>query len=216
MKLKVLVVDLEFAPNQRKVLWRAGLTTIILLAGAGAALAAFPTPQYETGNLLTAASLNSNFGALESRIAAIESPVRLRYTHEGHLAIAQNGDVVVTGWTKDFDSASAFEATGGVFTAPLAGTYLVEATIAWAAASTSAITHRLFISGNSIGQNFLSWSLGDVRTDVPLLQHGSYLTKLAKGDTIYLQVFTDEPVAGDRIIGNDHRANYLQIVRLGD
>jgi hypothetical protein len=69
MKLKVVTVDLELSVRGKQVLGATGLIAIAAVASA-----AVPK-QFVSGEVLTANDLNTNFAALDTRVAAVEGKV---------------------------------------------------------------------------------------------------------------------------------------------
>ena len=141
----------------------------------------------------------------------------MRYTLPTAQTIPLTTDTVLgsasTPWVQVFDTTPAsFNAQSGVFTAPVAGTYLITAAVGYPGMS-SGSTRRFWINGTP-GQNFLDLVAGAFPTS-GYIQHGAYTTQLHAGDTVYLQVFTDEPTATNRTAGGDARSTYIQINRLG-
>ena len=116
-----------------------------------------------------------------SAIAATES-VNCRYYNTAGQAVADAAFPIVTGWTKNFDSHGAFNATTGVFTAPISGVYRVSANI------TS--TSTAFTAGsNRYWQAQIRDSLGGVFSLETKAIQGSFTGYMGSGgsSTVYLK-----------------------------
>src|SRR5678815_1459618 len=106
MKIKVVVVDLELSRRAKRVGMAVALAAVIV-AGAALSRAALTTPLHvwNTGDVLTAADLNNNFGnltGLDGRITAQESKTAI--VHNTTSAYAEHANFC--GITSAFDGAN--------------------------------------------------------------------------------------------------------------
>jgi hypothetical protein len=86
MKLKVVVVDLEVPPAAKHWLLRLGIPALVL--GAAAVAYAGVPITFKSNALLKADDLNTNFSALDARLAALEgtrSGFRAELTNATHV-----------------------------------------------------------------------------------------------------------------------------------
>ena len=104
MKLKVVVVDLEIPPRVRRWALRLGVPALIL--GAASAAVAGTLKSWNAGDVLTAADLNANFAALQTRLAALEA-------HGGQVVWKDaNGAVIpVVGWDLEYGTLYVLDAS---------------------------------------------------------------------------------------------------------
>jgi hypothetical protein len=77
VKITFVTVNLELSARTKRVLLRVALPAALLLGAGGIAYASLPHT-FATGEVLTAANLNGNFQALDSRVGALEGQQSLQ------------------------------------------------------------------------------------------------------------------------------------------
>lgn len=100
--------------------------------------------------------------------------------------------------TKVYDTASDFNATTGVFTAPVAGYYEIKTSVNFSIAS-GAFTYLYVLKNGATytrGQQFINGAAGSVSP------HMSTIVQCAAGDTIQVQL-TNSGAAGTGATGSD-------------
>ena len=72
MKITFVTVDLEVSARTKRTLLRVVLPAVLLLGAGGIAYASIPHT-FASGEVLTAANLNTNFQSLDTRVTALEA-----------------------------------------------------------------------------------------------------------------------------------------------
>jgi hypothetical protein len=147
-------------------------------------------------NLYMPLNVAKNVGTYNNRLLGANTQPSAAAFGAGLTADATNatgdGTAVVfnaSGWTEDFDTATAFDASTGVFTAPLSGQYLFNAQFSLAdlGSAHTALTAHVVVNG----QKYLVAGLnpGAIRTATnTLIVSGTAIVKLTAGDPVYLQI----------------------------
>jgi hypothetical protein len=104
----------------------------------------------------------------------------MQYNNVSGQSIANNSVTGITNWTKNFDSHNAFNATTGIFTAPVSGTYNLATSMAFNANGTG--YREVAVTKNGTSVMILSDIVGSAANG--LVQGGSSLFKLNAGDTL--------------------------------
>ena len=131
MKLKIIVIDFEIPRYVKRWGVRIGLP-VVLLGLSAVAYAGLPKI-WGTGDQLTAADLNADFGYFETalngdgglvtRVTALEArpTVAAKYNTSSQAVGTSPAVLVMT--TKEFDTTSSYSTSTGVFTVPASGYY---------------------------------------------------------------------------------------------
>lgn len=196
MKVQFVVVQLEIpAWAKRRAL------PIALAIGAGSLAYAAPPQTFMSGELLTAAALNANFTELHDRVATLEAPVSARYHIKAAQALPGEAfpalGMPLDYDTKDYDTANAVTpGAGWNFKAPIAGKYLITASVAGncptCASGSVFATIRVAINGvwdfeeNALDTRY-GWAGGNMSLS------GSDVLDLAANDTVSIR-FTENLV----------------------
>jgi hypothetical protein len=170
---------------------------VVLLVGAGTAVLASVPHAFVTNETLTAANLNANFTALDTRLSAVETAQPGKSAFQVHQLLTQNftpgvGSGVLFDQT-DFDLGKEFTTNSGKFTSTTGGIYDVTCTLEWnagpAAGASVYYQTELWINMNTASgvQGTLTTS-GSWPT---VTAHG--LVRLAAGDTLLCQGYQASP-----------------------
>lgn len=208
MKLKLVVVDLEMSPRARRLLLRVGLPIAIVLGG-GAIAYAGNLHTWSPNDPLTAADLNGNFSALDTRITNLEAaPPGLKF--EGFSAAA-NAFPKPAGWAAvianqpvyNTFAGTTYDFASGVFTAPKAGYYRFSLG-GWSSASAASPDTRIGFdfTKNGVGQAISGGQIS--ATDTPLPSF-SYTMHLAVGDKVGVSCYTPGAIT----LGGNGGGDYL-------
>lgn len=160
----------------------AGVATVTAATGTGAPVRATsptlvtPTLGVATATSLTAATLTATGAA------------RVLATNTSGQSIPNGGSTTITGWTTTFDANSNFNAATGVFTAPLAGFYLVTAQIGFNGTMAVGTSIIVPIQANGVPRASGSLIVSNATVTINFVQ-ASALVQLAVGQTITLQAF---------------------------
>jgi hypothetical protein len=116
MKWKVVVIDFELSPRQKRLLLRVGLPVATLVGATAIAYAAVPNV-FVPGQALTAASLNENFARLDSRVTSLETVT----PSAAHANVADTATNATHAMTADTATSATHAATADVASALGAG-----------------------------------------------------------------------------------------------
>lgn len=145
-------------------------------------------------------------------IAATDS-VNARYTNTSAQSISSGSSTTVTGWTKDYDSCNAFNASTGLYTAPVSGKYAIKSHLILASASITTTNYFISIIKNgSIVSTNVQW-VSSTYTGVKGLIIADSLSLLA-GDTVGIQIFQGS--GGSRSLSSNAQDNTFSIERVGN
>jgi hypothetical protein len=97
-------------------------------------------------------------------------------------------------YTKDYDTNNALNATTGVYTVPVAGTYFIHGEVRFDNASASGERVILLTVTGSINKTFELCEVQNVTTSYPARVNGSIQLSLSAGDTIALTVYQDSGI----------------------
>jgi len=154
-------------------------------------------------------------GGLVSDTIIANSNEALTYQNNSQQAFATGVTATITGWTKLSDRLNAnFVAATGVYTAPVAGQYLVSAAATATATIAAGTSHawNLFIQKNAVvvaqGQAFSS----QTATTQFYFSSASILVSLAAGDTIKVQI--NQNIAASLALTSPLSQNWLSIVQI--
>lgn len=111
--------------------------------------------------------------------------------------------------TEIYDTANAYDATTGRFTAPIAGYYAISATCAWAVNSTGIRSIGLYVGGTEMDKTTLGAWNGVVSNLVSVAS-----IYLAAGDTVDVRVLQNSGGALN-LSGNNNYDTVLTIARTG-
>jgi hypothetical protein len=136
--------------KRRRLLW--GGLALLMVVGAGALVRAGVPNTFQSGDLLSADGMNKNFEALDQRIAALEARA---HPASGFLAwLSTTGPTVQTRtFTKisfdqvEFDLASEYNPSTGMFTPKQGGTYLLNCGF-WVGGTTAGSIYNVGIDKN--------------------------------------------------------------------
>jgi hypothetical protein len=125
-------------------------------------------------------------------VVTAPASAKVRSQNASAQSIPNNASTVVTGWTNVFDRTAAFNAATGVFTAPVAGQYLVSAKVQF---NTAAWTLAQFVRV-SIRQNAVIQENGELAAQAtasfPMMVQAASLINCAAGDTIDIAVLQNQ------------------------
>jgi hypothetical protein len=112
-------------------------------------------------------------------------------------SVPNNTDTVIVFNAEDMDTHGAFDTSTGVFTAPVAGTYLVSTSMGFEAGGAGSYTNYCFFEKNNSASNIL---IADARTldgGLSGYMNPSGIVKLAPGDTVRLKAYQNSGSARD-------------------
>lgn len=189
MKLKVVVVDLEIPPRMKKWGLRLGMPVAVLL-GAGGIAYATGLVTWSSGQTLQASDLNNNFSYIQGELAALQGQVHAASAFSAGLtsstSIPNNSATTVLFDTVEFDLASEYNSSTGVFTPLQTGVYLVTCTISFP--SIAASVSSVYIGVNA--QNALVADSPMVATSSSVAE-GTVIVHLTAGDSVKCEAYQD-------------------------
>jgi hypothetical protein len=157
----------------------------VVLSGALTVAVVHAVPvSFNSGDLLTAAQLNQNFGDLETRLHAIEATVHPASAFQARLTVAQSiPTALMTNVIFDqvqFDSANEYNKTTGAFRVAQAGVYSLSCVVELGPLPATVVNSYGAIRVN--GTDLTGYDIYSTSTylSLPL----SVVTKLAAGDTV--------------------------------
>lgn len=134
----------------------------------------------------------------------------------GGQSIASGGSgTVLTTWAETLDVGSAFNATTGVFTAPVAGQYLVTAAIGLSG-PTWAVGNLLqaIVNKNGSATALGSTTIQAAGSGFLVVANVSVVVNLAASDTVSISAFQNGTGSGTTSAALGTAGNYLSIVRI--
>lgn len=147
-----------------------------------------------TGNLLINTTTDDGVnklqvsGGIKATNITATGAARVLATNTSGQSILSGSGVTITGWTTTFDANSNFNAATGVFTAPLAGFYLVTAQIGFNGTMAVGTSIIVPILANGVTRASGSLIVSNATVTINFVQ-ASALVQLAVGQTITLQAF---------------------------
>lgn len=147
-----------------------------------------------------------------SIIAATES-VNCRYTNSSAQSISTATVTTITNWTKQSDTHNAFNATTGLYTVPVSGTYFItaSATLSSLTNASSQVTLGIQVGGSNIS-NFNYTSNAMPFASITL--NGTATATLIAGQVISIIVFQNQ--GASRTLSSTGSENTLSIARIGN
>lgn len=144
-------------------------------------------------------------------IAATES-VNASYNNQTGQSIPNSvsgSDAIITGWTKEFDSHNAFNATSGIYTCPISGKYEINGQIGFSSGSTADVEIRLYHNGTLVARQQLIGSTSNF-----IVNSCSGLFNCNAGDTLYVSA---RQTSGSALtLTTDPTFNRMYITRSGN
>jgi hypothetical protein len=138
--------------------------------------------------------------------SVVQSNVRVQATNTSNGSTASGVEVTAIYSTEVKDSHNAYDPTTGIFTAPVAGDYHVEARFGWDGSGTNSIA--MYIRKNSTNIKLAEWISANYAAI-------SGVVSCAKGDTISIRTFYSSGTS-PRTPVNSVAAQNLEISRIAD
>lgn len=181
------------------------------------------TPMFATGsgtsNQGSAGATGAGFFQVTRRsgpsvIAASES-VAASYNNQSSQSIPNSAFTTITGWTKEFDSHNAFNATTGIYTVPVSGTYYVYASQQWGSSATGTSNNtQLRINKNGTSFRYSTQSVSQALDTAATLSCQANGYPFIAGDQISFSTFQNSGSA--QVLDNSGQATSMSIVRTGN
>ncbi len=171
------------------------------------------TPIFNTASTQSSFQIKRISGP--SQIAASEN-VSVSATNSSAQSIPNATNTTITGWTKIHDSHSSFNATSGVFTAPVSGKYYASMTVTMASGFT-ANTGSSNPAINQAGSLTTSVQPTCAFTSTTSEQHActaTFVFNMVAGDTLTLRQYQSNGAA--RSIDSSGARTYFSVNRLGN
>jgi hypothetical protein len=148
-------------------------------------------------------------------VAATES-VNASYTNTSGQSFNAGTRATLTNWTKVFDSHNAFNASTGIYTVPVSGTYqFVTQVNLGSSGASSGITSVVEFAKNAVNNGTNSFARGGGNSFAQYSNHLCIgIVKLLAGDQVYIGFFNGTNVT--QVIDVDATQTYISVVRVGN
>jgi len=194
MKLRIVTVDLQLTPTQKRVgIFLAALA----IGGVGASVAMATVPhQFTAGQTLKAAELNENFKSLDDGVDALDARVTtleaepppplsgFKALRTAAQSIPNSVPIHLNFDTEEFDYADEYNPATGKFTVKVAGVYAIQCASHVTAPGSGGILSSFIVKNGAELFDTDEANGGTYQTEV-----ASTVASLAVGDAIECQFF---------------------------